>query len=559
MSNSTSTQDPAIFNTAQEEKIQKLFSAELKKHTDKAYKNTTIIVSTCIVITLMVVVFSMLYMAQLKSSMIIDIKEAVKNISSSTAETTIHRDSAAPSNAITEHSVSVELESANLLSADYLAIVLSIIISLAGAYVVFLGMNRLKMYDERIDSNRSDLLKELNTMVINQVSAGQAQQLDSFKAKFDSNISDFNDSVATAKNELDILKQKHLDDIEQAGSGFNWLKATLENKDIDLNLQTVSDSHKLVEKLHNERPKNYIAQIQEVVRRVCDYTLSGDVADYHNLSAELARGNMYKEAIDVLKKGTNLFPKDADLLADIIQYATKCGMLEEAKAAYIDLNDESVKKSWSWRGYSFTSDYYRAQGDYEKALKMCNEAIEVFPNDEHAYHDKAELLRIIHRNQAGIDESIKTLQEALDRNINCPACALMLGLTYADAGQYVAAINCYNRAIQELAQDQPHTSDAVVFFNRAICYDRIFMQSNHSNSTKLDFAIQAFKDYRVALALGELGDFSIVNQQQAIHRLTILSQYIPANILKQFESDSDTAEQKKLPKTFFKQLFKSSR
>ena len=58
--------------------------------------------------------------------------------------------------------ITVEVDHANLLSADYLAGIIPVIIGLAGALVVFLGMERLKAFDERIDSANSATREKLD-------------------------------------------------------------------------------------------------------------------------------------------------------------------------------------------------------------------------------------------------------------------------------------------------------------------------------------------------------------------------------------------------------------
>lgn len=157
---------------------------------------------------------------------------------------------------------------------------------------------------------------------------------------------------------------------------YAWLEATIANKEADLDFHTVDDAHKLVERLRNIKPTGYISIIKKIVDRVCsDVELSGDSADYHNLAAEMARGSMYIESCRVLKKGLCYFPKDTDLLSDLIEYATKGSMFDDADEATNQLLNDIPRRLWTWRCYEFICDYYRAIGELEKADKLCDELI----------------------------------------------------------------------------------------------------------------------------------------------------------------------------------------
>lgn len=524
MPNSTPTQTSVTISALPKSSPQQHNLANTKKPADYPSKNTTIIVITCVIVTILVVLFSMFYMAQLKNNMIFSVQEAVENIGTSTTETTTTTDSATSTDPVTEHTVTVQIESSNLLSADYLAVVLPILISLAGAYIVFLGMNRLKMYDERIDSTRSDLLGELNTIVQNQVIAGQAKQIEAVENVLKNQRIAFNDEVSNAASELANLAAQHIQDISDAGSGYDWLKAAIEKKEMDVtDVHTVFDAHKLVELLRAEKPDNYIPLIKEVVQRVTSQTLSGDATDYHNLSAELARGSMYQEANLILTKGLSFFPTDTDLLSDYISYATKGGMLDDAKIALDRLNKIN-RRLWTWRCYIFISDYHRATGNLEAALEMCDACITAIPTSQTGYHDKAEVVKMITPGMDGIKQSIAILRSALDTNINCPQCSNMLGKTYMELGEYENALSAFDRAILDLAEGQPGVNESFVFYNRASCYDRMFVRTINSNAPDVELLVNAHNDYVTALQLGEL---TVITKNQTLNRLKFLGRYLP--------------------------------
>lgn len=504
------------FTELQIAEIKKTVTAEIKRTQRWPSKGMLLFVIVCLLTMVGVIIFSMVYIADMGQDILLKFSDIAETISiECPPDSTTGADF---------QSISVEIERSNLLSADYLAIVLPILITVAGSFIVFLGMNRLKMYDERIDGTRADLLKELNTMVMNQVTAGQAKQTEHVKETLNHQQEEFNNTVEKAVAALEQQADAHKQAINDAGAAYDWLKATVEKNEFDVNVHTVCDAHNLVELLRREKPDNYVMLIKEIVNRVCSQTLSGESADYHNLSAELARGNMYNEANQILNAAlANLFPKDTNLLADLIHYTTKGGMTEKAAIALEQLLNID-RRLWSWRCYIFSSDYYRAIGNLEKALEMCDACISAFPTDQHGYHDKAEIIKRVIPGMDGIQRSIEVLNEALNANISCPQCSNLLGETYLELGQYEDALSAFNRCVLDLAQDQPGIAEAYVFFNRATCFDRMFMQCQEQS----EWLLNALQDYATAHKLTQTsGEMSATLLIQIQSRLVFLQRYLP--------------------------------
>ena len=461
-----------------------------------------------------VIVVSMWYIADLGNTISLEITNAAKLIAEDVYKSSLEGPTAT--------TVGVTVERTSLLSADYLAVVLPVLVALAGSLVAFLGMNRLKMYDERIDKTRSDLIKELETMVRHQVAADRTLLTKEVEATISDQRKQLDESMIQAKRDLEQLKCEHIESIEQAGDGFNWLKDVIANKIADLNLHTVYDAHKLIETLRREKPNDYMSIIKKIVDRVCNKEpLSGDSADYHNLSAELARGSLYYETTRVLQRSLTLFADDTDLLADLIEYATKGGMLDIAKDA-LDKLEVIDRRLWTWRCYTFSSAYYRATGDLDKAYELCNDCIIALPCDEHGYSSKAEVEKLLSPGMEGIENSIATLCAALDANINCPQCANALSETYLALGRYSEALDASNRAVLELAQDQPHVSISYVFYQRASTKDRMFLQKLKDDVVEYDLVIGACKDYNAAI---DFKGLTATVTKQALHRLAVLTSF----------------------------------
>ena len=459
-------------------------------------------------------------------------------------------------NSSTDHNIAVDRSS--LLSTDYLAIVIPVLVALAGAFIAFLGMNRLKMFDERIDKMRIDLVDEIEKRVKMEVQAEQARFIQEVFSKMNKVLQDIDkkaESIIKTIDEkqvhyIDASKEKaneatiKLSDIVDEGMRkinertddfdirFSWLSDLVVDNDIDLNIHTIYDAHVNVERLRSEQRSGHVNLIKKIVGFVCDNDdISGDSSDYHNLAAELARGNLYFEACKVLKKGLTYFDNDMDLLADYVEYSAHIGMHDEAKDIVEKL--QKNKNSWNWRCYEFVCDYYRGLGDLSTALNICSDAIKNIPDNEHGYRSKAEIQRLLTPGEMGIEAAISTLKVALDKNVNCPQCAIALADIYLGLGKYEEALSAADRAIQELAQDQPHVKVAAVFFKRASIQDRMLMSNKYDNVKKQELADNAYTDYSMALTLS---DIPPIMKKQALVRQQIIEKHLSGDYVKPDQS-----------------------
>lgn len=426
----------------------------------------------------------------------------------------------------------ITIERNGLLSADYLAAVIPLLLALGGSFIAFLGMNRLKMFDERIDQTRSEMLKEIESKVKSEVAIDRIAFTKQIVQSMEDELQKFDDAVKSADTQLIAQKDKYIEEIDGRfgifDSKYAWLQTAIEEEQVDLNFHTVDDAHKLAEQLRNEKPNGYVDILKKIVDRVCsDFKISGDASDYHNLSAELAQGSMYIEACKVLKKGLTFFQTDTNLLSDLVEYATKGSMFDDAYKSVQQLNNIE-RRLWTWRCYEFICDYYRAIGKLEEADKLCDTCILLLPDDEHAYRSKAEIARQIYPGMDGIEKSIQILNRAISLNINCPQCANALAETYLAFGQYEDALCAANRAILELAQEQPHVNISSVFYNRATIQDRMFMQKLGQHDPNQSLADAAYEDYRMALGFRELQPIVML---QAHRRMEILKHYVSTDLI----------------------------
>lgn len=493
------------------EENKQLKLAELENKYKKLRNASTVFGIVFLLIMVLIVVVSVFYIASLAGE-ISRVADAVN--ASGSVELTINRNS--------------------LLSADYLAIVIPVLTALAGALVAFLGMNRLKMFDERIDKTRMEMLSEIDQRVKNEVAAGRSEFSDELMDKIGQQRDELSSSIEVYTKKIkdeSAQEMQHLTDtITSFSARYDWLQSIISDDIGELSISTISDAHEMVEKLREKKPIEYINMIKKIVEKACSggAAISGDSADYHNLSAELARGNMYYEAIRVLDKGLSLFPNDTDLLSDMIEYATKNSQYQKAEQA-IDTLTGIHRRLWTWRCYEFTIDYYRAIGDLEKAYQLSQDFIASLPYDEHGYRSKAEIEMLLTPGDEGVTKAIAILTNALNKRINAAQCARFLAEIYLDKGDYQSAIEASNRAILESAQSQPHIGIASIIAQRGFAYDRLFMERMFNGDVQTEIAQKACEDFQMAIAFvqKQYGVLSPITIKQVIIRLNILAQYLP--------------------------------
>ena len=419
----------------------------------------------------------------------------------------------------------------DLLSADYLAIVIPVLVAFAGALLTFLGMSRLKMFDERIDKIRKDMLDEIKDRVAATARLAKEEFVKEHREKLDAREKEMEMAVKKGIAELKCEHQtsaKSFQDLaHEVEQNYGWLKPmTTAGKVGDLNIATVADAHSTVETLCDQKPNGYVLALKKIVNKVCtgDGITSGDADDYHNLASELANGDMYREAVEVVKSGLRLFEKNTDLLADLIKYATQNSRFEDAEKAIERLQGIDARQ-WTWRCYEFIVDYYRALGNLEAAYTMCQKGIEALPYNEFSYRSKAELEQMLTPGEKGVEQAIATLEDALQKEFPAAQCAFRLSGLYHDKGEYQKAIDAASRSIIDSAQDQPPVSIAAVIARRGFAYEKLSMKKQLSGESDWnDLAASAVADYKMALGLEHVSPLSPVTIRQIASRLAILGQ-----------------------------------
>jgi len=444
---------------------------------------------------------------------------------------------------------------------DYLQFVVPVLLAMGAFMAAALGINRLKSLDDQIEKIESRLEKKFaqheksSEVTINaKISTEIEKKAETYVEKLDAvtglGKQELADLITQAKNEIGQRENSALGSIQHRFDGINneinnaidllnrfnseyaWLKKSNGTIDPDsIVIESVADAHSMVEGLfrktdmtRDERAR----QVRVVVQKIISKDLTGDAADYHNLSAELARNELKDLAIRICIRGLDSFPDDEDLIADIIQYATQIGERTAGVKIqdYVDMLLKIDKKSWTWRCFEFLTDYYISQREYKKAEETCKEYTHYLPRDERGYAQLAEVYGYIYSGIEAENRKIEILEKAVSMGFACPRCANSLAALYADRGELEKAIRYSSTSILSLAQDQPSINYAYIIYNRALYEDRLFLKKSLDGITDPDLLKNALADYKEAIESNKL---SLITSNQAKVRYNMLAGDNPNN------------------------------
>ena len=284
--------------------------------------------------------------------------------------------------------------------------------------------------------------------------------------------------------------------------------------------------HNAVEAIWNsdEKPDNAAELTRKYVSKVTDpkSNLRGNENDYHNLAAECARHCYFDLACEICKAGLNFFPRDVDLLADWVQYGTKIGEIETVKVGPLETLLSIDKAQWNWRAFDYTVDLYLAAEMFGEAEMLANDFVRYLPYEERAYYCQAVICQKRYAKEDAMHKTIGILKKALDMGINCPMCAHKLAEILCDCGRLDEALEAINRAIMELAQEQPSISYGYVIYRRGLILDRMAHKMNADGVAARNIAVKSAIDYQTAIASCCL---NVIPAQQASVRLGLLKTY----------------------------------
>lgn len=415
-----------------------------------------------------------------------------------------------------------------------------LMVPIAGSAVLiiftFLGVDRLKDFDERQDKLEKSLKEEQAERLENAINAINPKieaSHQAFQKKFDEDSEKMLEPLSSAEKRLNYIEGK-LRSYEQLKEDVSIIDIGTVSEAHDYITEKYSDTHQ--ENAERLSRKNTISLL---VERVKTGEISGDNNDFHSLAAELARHDYFTYATDVVKKGLEMFGGDIDLLGDCIYYAFKAGRLEEVKKEQEDLLAIG-RKHWNWRAFTFFIDVLNAQEVSDQNFGKLQELVKAYqtnlPKEERAWMAAYETYL-----KYGEKEQAKQELEYADKELAMTAqCSLALAKIYHMEGEYSSAIKSATKAILSQAETQPSSNTGAAFAQRAFSKDA-YIHSEIAKGCDLkdyqDEIKSCISDFRKAIEFG----YRFSNLQI---RIKILQGYLDSGSNSEAEVDYENLKER---------------
>lgn len=387
-------------------------------------------------------------------------------------------------------------EPIKITSSDWLKIILPLAGSAITVIFAFLGIDRLKNFDERQDKLAKDLRDDMNLQVENSIKLVEPRLNEAY-IKWEENLQ-------KKLSEYDSAFQKVAERINK----YDKILGSVEKlEEIYETIGTIDEAHDFVAGLFLDENED-LEKLQKtriiamLVDRICKNEIKGDSSDYHNFSSELARNSYYEYAAEIIKKGLEIFKDNIDLLSDFIYYSHKSGRNSDVKDGIIRL-EKIEKEIWTWRSFTYFIDVINDSEatieNKEKALFCVSEYKRVLPNDERAYMAEYET----YKKYGELQKAESALVEAENKLAMTAQCSLALSEIYHMRGDYDNAIKSSTRAILGQAETQPSSNTGAAFAHRGLSKDAKIHKRLVDGERITDLyqdIISAIEDYEMAIA-----------------------------------------------------------
>ena len=352
-----------------------------------------------------------------------------------------------------------------IMLSDWLKIIIPIVGGAVLTVFAFLGVDRLKSFDDRQDKLEEQLRSDLKTQVENAVQGVEPRlnkTYQEWEIGLNEKLAKFEDSLLAIENRINRY-DKIIGSVEKL-------------EEVTDTIGNVDEAHRFIASLFLEGSEDSFDKSQRtriiftLVDRVKNEEIKGDSDDYHNLSSELARHNYYEFAADVTKKGLEFFGDNIDLLSDFTFYSRKAGRKADVSKG-IDELGKIEENMWNWRAFTFyikvLNDGETSDENKEKTLKCVESYKRVLPDDERAYMAEYETLK----KYGELEAAEKALLMAESTLTMTAQCSLTLSAIFRMRGEYDKAIESATRAILGQADTQPTSDTGAAFANRGFSRD----------------------------------------------------------------------------------------
>ena len=401
--------------------------------------------------------------------------------------------------------------------SDWLKMILPIVGGAIVSIFAFLGVDRLKNFDERQDRLAKELRNDLQVQVDNAIKLVQP--------RLDETYQEWETALQARLSEYD----KSFDLVMERINKYDKIIGSVENlEEISAAIGNVEEAHKFIAEQFANTSASTVERSQRtrfllaIVDRVKCGDIKGDSSDYHNLASELANQNYFEFASDVTKTGLELFDDNIDLLSDFTYYSHKSGRTDDVKIGISRL--EKIERNiWNWRAFTFyinvLNDGEATTENRNKVLQCVDDYKRVLPDEERAYMAEYETFKKY--GELGSAENALVIAE---ENLAMTAqCSLALSQIYHMRGDYEKAIDSATRAILSQAETQPSSNTGAAFAYRGFSKDAKIHKSileGISIDTQRNVIQSAISDYKMALRFG----YSFRNIEA---RIKILQELLP--------------------------------
>ena len=238
---------------------------------------------------------------------------------------------------------------------------------------------------------------------------------------------------------------------------------------MNLYIPSVVDVARLFVSAYKRNNYDEIGELKEYLANAKVATsIAGTADEFHNAAVNLTRNGFYEYGYAIVQVGVWRYPKNTDLLGDLLAYGLHCKNIydQELRKWYLQLKDIN-KRFWTWRAYQFSFDYLMEYLPYAKAeeVEIVEDSIKQLINDfkenfrflkDKSDCEKAYMMEFEYYSSLGKDkEAEKALNEATKiLEGKCAQCAFKLADRRFEQGDYAGTIN-YARIAIGIKEDQP--------------------------------------------------------------------------------------------------------
>ena len=248
---------------------------------------------------------------------------------------------------------------------------------------------------------------------------------------------------------------------------------------ISMYIPSVDEAAKKIVKYYNEGAFEELNSVGEYLENNdVAKSIAGNGDAFHNATVRLTHAGFFDYAYALAKVGHNRYPRNTDLLGDLICYGLQCKPLDELQQWYTKL-DKINKRFWTWRAYRFSFDYWMERLPYaesEEVLERWEGIIEgLFDSFKQNFQyltdksdcEKAYMMEFEYYNSKGDDqkalEALVAATENVQTSNKCRQCALKLADRFFETGDYEKSYLYADKAVS-IKEDQASISLGYAYY-----------------------------------------------------------------------------------------------